>query len=584
MTIIDCYNNWFSKNGRMTSEAPSVSVVCDGTKFFFYACMEDAGNGYRGILGYSIVENRLACRMWYYSGSEASWRAFTGQRNDLSWMKGYEGDPDPAKRSMTSLGYVFECFVTVGMSVALEAFWSKIEKDAGIMRENHCCPPKFEMSPNLSAYFRGGRAKISSDYGNERQFESAGLPLQDAHLEGVISKTSSVKIQNKFIIGHQHNIGAKIRTNTDMDAWLTACLKSEKGIRAGNYHPTLKESYDIFEYSLIDRAGKTLTLEIAATKNYISHKYTGPDGSQLHLDTNICWVRDVFYNDTGITSYGTRKRIPINLSFLVQKPIDYFSQVSEDYVLAIAPDGEIPSVVKYQLERNKISGMFVGKGGYSNKYLILSFLNESTSTLVYEFKTKKQHPRFDTTYKKPVGPSLNTGFNHSEDALAIMQQKIITGINEYNCLRLDSGVYTAGGIHGDAGLKRANALRTAILECDDQLRLNNVIYDCFVENIIRSGNRVAFKGGIFSKIQTNQTSLFTCICRALLSDSVMPKGRDGRFHLTAPISLSNLKGQDKCISRIKAFIYNQSGSRDAAQSNALFITAKSQELLDALRG
>lgn len=478
------YEDWFENNDKSVSRATSEFVFCDGAKFFFHSCMNDTSSGYRGILGYGVVGNRLACRMWYYSNSEASWRASTGLRKDGSWQKGYEADPNPTSRKYTAMGYIFECLVTVNMSNALETFWAKTDSDEKIFTGKRICPPKMVMNASLNGFLKNPNAKISEDYNQERIFKLVILPVVD-EIDRKAGIASSTYIQGLFS-RTGNNLGKEIRTDTDMDAWLTECLKKEKGKRPGNDHPILGQKYDLFEYSLADKNRDFLTLEIAATTVNSIHKYTHEDGAQHNLETKICWVRDVYYNNTVITSFGTRKHIPINLSFLVQKPIDYIIQVSEDYLMSISESTyhkKIKEVFKMPVttvdginaRNEEIYGLlntaFSARGGYKNSYIILSYLNESTSTLIHEFKSIKNIPSFVRRYNK-VGNSSNTEFNHGELALFDLQKKLIIGINEYYCLRLDPKGYSTKGHHGDTGLDRASALREAILGCKNESELN----------------------------------------------------------------------------------------------------------------
>ena len=591
------YKKWFDNHGKSVGKADSGFVVCDGAKFSFHSCMQET-DGYRGILGYGVVGGRYVCRMWYYSKSEASWRASTGLRENSAWQKGFEEDTDKARRAYTGMGYIFECLVTVDMSTALENFWIKTSSDSKVINGKNILPPKMFIDGGLERFLKNPRAEISIAYNNERFFKVAALPVDTKEIKDIANKYSSTSIQSRFSRTGD-NIGKQLRMHTDTDAWLTACLNTERRKQLNNYHPLLKLNYDLFSYSLADKNGDYLTVEIAATTTNVDHDYVLEDGKLGKLETKICWVRDVYYNDTAITSFGTRKNIPINLSFLVQKPIDYISQVSASYLKSISDNTKHKSIddafrLPQRTETEKkarqaaiyalLGTAFNGRGGYNGSYIILSYLNECTSTLIHEFKRMKGIPSFTSSYNKPVGPSLNTGFNHGDLTFFNMQQELIIGINEYLCLRLDPKGYDTKGYHADSGYDRARALREAILGCKDESGLNKVVFNCFIKNKIDSnGEYKGFSGGLFSQIRTYPTSLFTCICRSLLFSSVLPPTGD-KFSLSASKHASVLKGDDKGISRMKALIHNQSDRRDGAQSAALFITSKAPELLVALKG
>lgn len=360
------------------------------------------------------------------------------------------------------------------MGMAIEAYWAKTEKSGAIIRAGKCAPLDcLNMPEDFKRFFQGEAvATIAKDYDKERTFKSVSLPLKSDVEKDTYSKIGSVTIQKNFKkAGGMES--SQIRQNTSLDAWLTGCLKNGKGVRSNNFHPVLGQHYDIFEFSLADANRVSFTVEIAVTREKVSHTYRPDDGAaSVELETNICWVRDVFYNNTTISSFGTRKEIPINLSFLVQKPIDYFEQVSAEYLKGIALEKDKAEVEKALtktdgkgINKTKLEELFKDKGGYKDIYIILSYLNESTSTLIAEFKSKKNYPLFAARHAGPIRPSLNINYGHKETDFALMQQRLVIGINEYYCLRLDSGVYSTKGHHGDAGLNRADALRNAIMQC-----------------------------------------------------------------------------------------------------------------------
>lgn len=617
--ILNVYNEWFKLNGSSPTKANGGSVFCGGQKFIFHSRLEDTSNSYRGVLGYAVVSGLLSCRFWYYSKSEASWRASTGLRHGYQWQKGYEGTGDNAM--FTEMGYIFECYVTVDMHTALEMFWNRTDTKSPIIQGIGIVPPKKNVISrvNLLGPFLvddvkvknfgalnkvkpSYKAAISKLYNDERVFMVADLPLGDPESLDV-SGVSSVRIQEAFLSkpgSRIVDVGKNIRVNHDIDSWLTQCLSQGKQSRGPFHHPILKLDYLIYEYALKDAKGDYLTVEIAATTMDTPHQYIPDNGVLANINTRVCWVRDVYYHYTPTTSFGTRKNIPINLSFLVQKPIDYVTQVSRDYLLSIsdkvkhddinnvfAMPKSTPEEIKSRNEAiyDLLEECFGDKGAYDKSYITLSYLNECTSTLLHEFKKINNIISFDTIYKKPIGPSLvSLKIEHNELVFFNMQKQIIIGINEYFCLRLDPQGYSKKGFHGDAGLERAIALREAISSCKLESELNRVVYNCFIKNKIDpTPSSSGFNGGFFSKVRTNPTSLFTCISRSLLSSSVVPPNKDG-FTLMPSKNASMYPGDDKGIYRMKILIKNESGKRDSQQTPASFITIKSPELLVALKG
>ncbi len=99
---------WFDLNGQPAGQADRnwPSIIIKGKKFYLFDRFIYSDSGYSVIYGYCVKNNQLHCRMFYYSASEASWRAFTGFRRNGAWIKSAEqhGTHEPG-------GYIFEGMV-----------------------------------------------------------------------------------------------------------------------------------------------------------------------------------------------------------------------------------------------------------------------------------------------------------------------------------------------------------------------------------------------------------------------------------------------------------------------------------------
>ena len=208
----------------------------------------------------------------------------------------------------------------------------------------------------------------------------------------------------------------------------------------------------------------------------------------------------------------------------------------------------------------------------AGKYAVLSLLNEATSPLLKNFKDISHYPRFQHKYH-----AKNIIL---EGKLEELRGLIIAGIFEYADIRLgdNKGNYDVKGYHGDSGASRADQLLQKISLCETLSGLNQLMYDCFVNNHVGT-----FSGGWFSQIRTNPTSLFTCVCRKLLSQFVadvppppMGAGNDKKLRY------GGYQGSQGCLNRIAYYI--QHTPPPAGLSREQFITNESANILKAFKG
>jgi hypothetical protein len=170
----------------------------------------------------------------------------------------------------------------------------------------------------------------------------------------------------------------------------------------------------------------------------------------------------------------------------------------------------------------------------------------------------------------PLGLDLN-----GESVL--LKMRIIQGIDEYLSIQLkvSKSGYQDDGSHGKDGVKRALALKSAMETCGTKDEICESMYRCFKENKIGT-----FSGGWFSGINTEATSLFTCICRNLLSGLAQP------FSNPAPKLKAGydvkLKFHKESIDRMVSFITNTMIPDGC--SDFMHITKQAPDLLTALKG
>ncbi|TYT75926.1 hypothetical protein [Desulfobotulus mexicanus] len=606
--------NWFKNHGKDAKKEKDWEEISIWRQKFYLVeriqeeiskKSENEGQvAYRIIYGYHLNSGKLQCRIWYYSGSEANWRASTGFRKDGSWAKGAERIGDDKERKYTQIGYVNECFVTAEMHDLLENFWEKAPCSRiyrGIcpwgQKNGRLIEPKNNAEDysvfKYMAETDSTISKIKIKYNEERKFKLANFP-ENVDKDSIkrSKEIGSVLIQKVYgkqgaknaggitrvgrveVIGAISKHGQIFKHDTILNEWIVSSLASKPNEKM-KYHPVLKMDYSIKSYLLIGNTGpknsSVLVVEIASTLNPREHTYKDFTGTMRKVNTPVCWVRDVYYFSSVVTSFGTRKEIPVNLSFLVQKPCDYPSQASKDYNEMIGVKAAI---------NDKGQKEFQGDLG-GGKYVILSLLNEATSSLIKAFKDKAAYPRFREKYHRLITeikhivalklPLLADGNYPYEYYL---RELILYGIKEYLAIQMKEGenVYDDKGFHGADGIKRANALYASIEQAESETQINQIMYKCFKENKVGD-----FSGGWFSGINTHPTSLFTCVCRSLLAIAESPVGQ-----VKNEMKWSE-KSAEKCINRMIEFMYARGPDSDHV-AKSQHITKESENLLKALKG
>lgn len=540
---------------------------------------EDSGwaKSYRIIYGYCQNGDTLQARMWYFSRSEAAWRSFTGFRKGGAWMKGGEGMP-----GHIGSGYIFENIVCKELEPVLETFW---EADTPISSETQF-PWRRRNSENshlLDFYYdRYGRDEhhrrlgppgdITRAYAGERVYIEVETPAIDEDIKKAMKKGSTT-LQRGYTSTYDKGRGKNVRqgighrikhTNNIWDGWILDCLESNPFEKETRHHPVLDLDYKIRRYHVGGiGTNEDFTIEIACTDSPVDHDYGSAYGFKS-IETNICWIRTVYLENTDITSFGTHKTCPINLAILPQKPFDYISQTSDFYANKVG--------VKYRTGSKKSIAVKNSKGTYANKYILLSLFNEALSPLIKEFKRKKGMPFFEGKYNV-----IQKMYEDGTEGAGFIKRLLNAGIDEYldiHDTKLIKGK-SKKGHHGSKGVTRAKELKKEINRKTTTRDMSGVLYDCFKRNRVGS-----FSGGTFSRIRTKPSSLFTCVCRSLLGPftSCSAKGRR---------SLNGKQNAVACLldeaAAIDFFRVTDSKKQTDPPSETEIITANSSRFLKRLK-
>lgn len=272
--------------------------------------------------------------------------------------------------------------------------------------------------------------------------------------------------------------------------------------------------------------------------------------------------------DSPITSFGTYRDIPIDLSFIVQKPIDYIKQVSEQYK-ELMDVAKLPEVGTPQPNR-------IIKGDHASRsdYVNVCILNETSSPLLREFKSKMRFPLFHVDYSIPESSALLEG-NY-------LRAMAMNGVIEYLTINDPSNAVKNDdkGSHGKKGIKRAKDLMAELERGVDSYQ--RTMFELFANGRINGASGYDTFG---NRINTNDNSLFTCIARNILPVFLSPsicsyddKPGGGKW------KIAEIQGEQGAINRMLAWgakIYlKESSPKPEIRS---FINKNADSLLKALR-
>lgn len=243
---------WFEDHDK------DIDRVAEGLRKFtvrkqnFYLKDRVLGGSYKIIYGYWEGPLKKAkARIWYYSGSEAAWRSFTGYRRNGAWMKGAEKMPghEPG-------GYVFENLVCPELEDILEDFWKSedpVESDRIFPWTN-----KHDNRAIRNFYRQSSRrhADITEAYSRERAYHRVVTPEIDEELVQALGKAATTLqagytsvYSNTMRKQVRKGIGHKLKhANNIWDDWILRCLDEDPVEEVPRHHPVLAQDYTIARY------------------------------------------------------------------------------------------------------------------------------------------------------------------------------------------------------------------------------------------------------------------------------------------------------------------------------------------------
>lgn len=612
---VSCNKIPLDKVKSQWEEGLHLITVPDGYNFYLaFALRTEA---YPTVWGYVDKGGCLHCRHFYFSSSEAWWRAGTGFRwnynaeNPAGWSKSAEG----AEHHIDG-GYIFEAFLPASLAAELQKYYNgsagkEIVRDVWFGDEwktSLVDNPKDKAKKGTETDVKNKyesllinksretdkRCDLVIDYDKERKYVYA-LDKKDTHVNADLKRKVLTTATATYQMGYRLNAGShgmNYNYGKDKDKpvlaffnptdglpqiwdYLTTCLTEKVKEETGLSHPTLGSmiKYSIITYKLDD-----YHVEIAYTESEIPVYYKFLGGRTI--STPVCWVRNVYKHDSKVSSFGNYLECPIDMAFIVQKPCDYAKQLSEaagdDIGLVTGQTGEIrrnrdlKKVTNFTVSNAKLSDIHVRNvfdKASDPTYVNLAFFNEKTSPLIQQFKKDKKFRMFSDVLDK------NSFIVHdlkSEEQLVLISRLIVNGIDTYISI---SSLGTHGkGRHGSAGVNRAMAFRDRITGKSKEYSVTNLphdFYELFVDNKV-GGSRDGWS--MFDSIRTNPSSLFTVVAQSILSAFVGAKAESKGSHPGHENVFTRLFGYacDKgvlCDDVLREVINNSDGLLSAVKRN-----------------
>ncbi|TNF69956.1 MAG: hypothetical protein EP298_01140 [Gammaproteobacteria bacterium] len=285
------------------------------------------------------MQGQFVLRGFYKSNSESHWRAFCGLRRKGAIMKGCEFDP---KRNA---GYIHEALVIPELDLILNNFSEVNHKDAinkidDILNieslkqlAQFCGLPNSSMEKytNFINSLDGSKGHLNQfalEYSNVTQcFDVVNLKTVDdskkyvaniqMQLNEFMMPESMKSFQDNILIpgitlvsqgeaislGYNGN-GSKFQHNLTKDYYMRFLFKVALKRENGELHP--QEDQLIISYALRIETDPTCRDDLFNYQGYIER---------------------VYWQNSPINDFGIRAEIPSDLSYLVQKPMDYSMQV-----------------------------------------------------------------------------------------------------------------------------------------------------------------------------------------------------------------------------------------------------------------
>jgi hypothetical protein len=367
-----------------------------------------------------------------------------------------------------------------------------------------------------------GQSGIITEYVKGRTWERF-LP---ANLFEPVQAKSSVYFAENTVKEKGIGIGHQIKNKNALWELLNESLKTPVGGVRSSYHEALKESYEVTTY-ILTKNGKELYIEIGQSENKQRIVKFGDDKDSdiVSIESPICWVRSI-RSTNNTSSFGNYTKYPLDLCFLVQKPLDYLKQTSEylafrnnvnvKIVTSYAKDeqgNQIP--IKEELAFNgqqnnpNIIKKLNSKGELEDKYMVLALFNEKYCPLIRKYKEQKKLLSF-----RKKAPSTQLALPRCKRELQsdYMIRMALAACDHYLDLTDDARAQGSG----KHGRNRVIAFQNLLTNLKDQNREGEFcrhVIQLFRDNKV---NNARPGWSMFDSIRAKNNSFFTIFCQYVL--------------------------------------------------------------------
>jgi len=457
-------------------------------------------------IGYYInINNQLKCRLFYRSISESEWRICLGwEFYSQIWAK----TPINAPKG----GYIGEGLLQFHFANYLENLEETLqvsEKDSihKYLKENLHAISYFYYSKNNKNIL----PEIQKEYIKERKYISNTLKILNTSIDYKkldIYKHAQPNLAFSVQNTKNSNSNKAAIIKHDYTLWETIlpCLKNKVHYYEFYHHLLASKcSVDIF------KLGLNIYIEIAYTQTSKNITFNSASYQKNNVTTRICWVKNVYLlNNTNykinnaewgyLTSFGNYTNYADDLWFLIQKPVDYLFQVSNQVYTRTGSENLIAN----------------------SPYIMLAWYNEKYSKLIEEFKINKHFELFKSKSKKYlIYISLKDRINNFIQSFKTERTNnlLLRGVVEK--LLEGCAIYIAqSNIIGYTGKTRCKDFENILFKLKISVicykNLGEILHNIFVKNTINNKRYSDFLG-FGGSIRTTEHSLFTICANHLLT-------------------------------------------------------------------
>lgn len=357
MAIENDIVTWFDAQGKDAATVAHLNKVefeQDNTKIWLMSDWAVNLSSHKFMFAFHVDQaNKLSCRYFWESASEGCWRAGTGfDAGTHRFKKGRESD---------FAGYIFETQLHYLLEKSLNEQYAEKEKikNLDVLLGKIADGTK---SDEIRTFLE---QDIFNTYKALVNYETALPVALKQRLDGIDLKFAQGKIKSTTLQqdrGNAADIRQKLKNDNPFWDGIKPCLENK--INEYQFTSELLNNsivkVEVYRY----QGDRDVCIEIAYTENAFQMDYKSKDGrTNLQVNTPICWVKSVYINNGGLTSFGNYALFPKELCFLPQKAMDYYIEGAKQIGLTV----------------QQRQGLTFGR---NDKYTCLALFDEKYSPLI----------------------------------------------------------------------------------------------------------------------------------------------------------------------------------------------------------